>query len=163
MAGAELDIPANIPAMPMLPSQPGAMGTEQGIYIRLPGANFPSAGCTPVDETGDANIAPGASAVLIRIRVPDTQRCVLEAIGFGGDDETATAFLTWSIVLGVDAVPGYVPKPAAMGTLLYPAPMFMLAGSSAIINVIGTASLTAATTLRYIARVRGRFYAEREA
>ncbi len=162
-AGQAVDVPSTVPAGAMLPSQPAALGPEQGQYVKLPGVNFPPAGATPVDETGDGNIAPGASATLVTIQVPDTQRCRLARIGFGADDETATAFLSWTIVLGVDAVPGYTLRPASLGSLLYPADIFILVGSSAQINVRVTASATAAGTLRYIARVSGWLYSEREA
>lgn len=150
------------PVGPVLvqPSQPGALGPEQGVYVRLPGANFPPAGATPVAEPGDANIAPSASATIVSIVVPDTVRFRVESIGFGADDETALAFLNWSIRFGNDAQPGYTNKPAALGTLQYPAPIVLLAGSSVTVNLVVTASASAVVTYRYIAVVRGWFYRE---
>jgi hypothetical protein len=158
-----------IPARPLIgspgpvmvqPSQPGALGPEQGTYIRLPGANFPPAGSTPVAEPGDANIAPGATATIVSIVVPDTLRFRISGIGFGADDETALGFLSWSIRFGPDPQPGYTNKPAALGTLQYPADAFMVAGSSVTVNLVVTASTAAVVTYRYIGVVRGWFWRE---
>ncbi len=160
--GGEVEIPARRSAVQIAPSQPGALGPQTGQYVRLPGASFAPAGATPVDETGDGNIAPSASAVLVSVVVPDGQTFRMAGIGFGADDETCLAFLTWSIQLGNDPVPGYVIKPATVGSLQYLADIFVVVGSSATVNVVGTPLAAAATTYRYICRLRGWFYAERE-
>jgi hypothetical protein len=145
------------------PSQPEAMNPEQGAWIRLPGANFPPAGATPVLEVGDANIAPGGSATIVSITVPDTQRLKFASVGFGADDETALAFLSWSIQFGIDTQPGYVAKPAALGTLLQPAPIVLLAGSSVTVNLVVSASADAVITYRYIGVLQGWLYREQVA
>lgn len=153
-------IPPGVGPVLVQPSQPGALGPEQGVYIRLPGANFPPAGATPVNEPGDANIAPGGTATLVSYVVPDTQRFRIDSVGFGADDETALAFLSWSILYGIDTQPGYLLKPAALGTLQYPAPAFLLAGSSVTVNLVVTASAAAVLTYRYIAVLRGWLFRE---
>lgn len=153
-------IPPGIGPVMVQPSQPDALGSEQGAYIRLPGANFPPAGATPVAELGDGDIAAGASATIVSIVVPDTVRFRLSHVGFGADDETATAFLTWSIQFGTDAQAGYTNKAAALGTLQYPAETFLLAGSSVTVNLVVTAAADAVLTYRYIGLMRGWFYRE---
>lgn len=142
------------------PSQPGAYGPEQGIYIRLPGMNYPPAGATPVDQDGDANIAPGGTATMVSIQVPDGQRFRMVGIGFGADDETSLRFLTWSIQF--DQVPqsGYTAKNAVIGSIVQLTDIVISAGSSATVSVVGIASPLAVLTYRYICRFRGYFYAE---
>ena len=159
-AGQAITVPALIPEAEVQPGQPGANAPEGGQLIQLPGANFPPAGSRAVDETGDANIAPGTEAVMVTFVVPTMLRNVLVGIGFGADDETATAFLSWSIRLGSESVPGYILKPAALGSLLYLAEIFVLAPSGATVNIVGFASAAAVVTYRYIARVRGWNYIE---
>ena len=144
------------------PSQPGALGPQHGQYVRLPGSSFAPAGATPVDETGDGNLAPSTAGTLVSITVPDGQTFRMAGIGFGADDETALAFLTWSIQVGMDSIPGYVSKPATVGSLQYLADIFVVLGSSVTVNVVATPLAAAATTYRYICRVRGWFYAESE-
>lgn len=153
-------IPAGIGPVLVQPSQPGALGPEQGAYIRLPGANFPPAGATPVAEPGDGNIAAGASATIVSIVVPDTVRFRISSIGFGADDETALGYLNWSVLFGNDTQPGFTNKPAALGTLQYPADVFLLAGSSVTVNLVVTASVAAVITYRYIGVMRGWFFRE---
>lgn len=156
-------IPMGVGPVMVQPSQPEALTPEQGAWMRLPGANFPPAGATPVNEPGDANIAAGAQATILSIVVPDTLRFKIDSVGFGADDETALAFLSWSIQFGSDTQPGYVNKPAALGTLLYPAPIVLLAGSSVTVNLVVAASADAVATYRYIGLLRGWFYREERA
>lgn len=145
------------------PSQPGSYGPEQGAYVRLPGSSFPPAGAIPVDIPGDANIAPGALAQLITFAVPDSVRFRMVGIGFGADDEVALRFLTWSIRFNGDTVPGYVGMPAAVGSIRQLAEIFLLAGSSVTVTVQVNINAFAVLTYRYICRVRGHLYAEKEA
>lgn len=143
------------------PSQAGAFGSEQGIYVRLPGVNFPPAGAVPVDVDGDANIAPGASATLVSYLIPDTQRFRMVGIGFGADDETALRFLTWSINFDGIAQPGYTAKNAVIGTIVQLTDIVIAAGSSITVSVIGISSASAVVTYRFICRFRGYLYTER--
>jgi hypothetical protein len=148
-------VPPGLGPETVQPSQPGSLGPEQGSRVSLPGANFPPAGATPVNEPGDANIAAGASATIVSIVVPDTQRFRITGIGFGADDETALAFLTWSVQFGPDPQPGFLNKPATLGTLQVPFPVFMVAGSSVTVNLVVTALAAAVVTYRYIGIIQG--------
>lgn len=145
-----------------LPSQPGALQSEQGLYVRLPGATNPPAGAIPVDVIGDANIAPGASATLVTVPVPDTLRLRIAGIGFTADDDIALGYLSWAVNLGPDPVQGYFSVLAAIGSIRQLAEVFILAGSSQTLTVKGSASALAPLTYRYICRVRGWFYNEKE-
>jgi hypothetical protein len=143
------------------PSLPDALGPERGNYVRLPGVNFPPAGGIAVDVDGDANIAPGGSATLLSVTIPDTQRFRVMGIGFGADDETALRFLTWSIQFNNVPTSGYTQKNAVIGTIVQLAELFISAGSSQTMIVVGNADPTAVLTYRYICRIRGYFYAEK--
>jgi hypothetical protein len=149
-----------LPPVQIQPSQPGALGPEQGIYIRLPGANYPPAGAIAVDIDGDANIAPGATATLVTLTIPDTHRFRMVGIGFGADDEVALRFLSWTIQFNGIGTAGYTQKNAVVGTIVQLAEIFISVGSSQTVTVLGTADATAVLTYRYICRVRGYFYAE---
>lgn len=160
--GEPIQVPQGLPPVRILPSQPGALGPEQGKLIALPGASFPPAGATPVDVIGDGNIAAGASAVLITIPVPDGQRFRVAGIGFGADDETALGFLTWNMRENGDAQPGYNAVPAGIGTIVQLADIFHLSGSSVTFTIVATSATAAVGTYRFISRVRGWFYADKE-
>lgn len=160
--GGQVAVARQLQPEAISPSQPGQLGPEHGIYVRLPGANFPPAGAIAVDVDGDANIAPGGTATLLSIPVPDTYRLRVVGIGFGADDETALRFLTWSLRFGGDPIPGYVQKNAVIGSIVQLTEIFVLAGSSVVFSVQGVASAAAVLTYRYICRVRGHFYTEKE-
>jgi hypothetical protein len=147
---------------PLAPSQPQGSGPEMGQLVKLPGANFPPAGSRGVDLTGDGNIAPGGTATLITIQVPDNQRFRIAGIGFGAGDEVALGFLTWSIKANGDSVPGYEGATAAVGSLRNLSEIFVNLGSSVVVTVTATAAATAVLTYSYIARIRGYFYMELE-
>jgi hypothetical protein len=59
-------------------------------------------------------------------------------------------------------VPGYDNKPAAVGSIRQLADIFVVQGSSAPVTVQASISSLAAVTYRYICRVRGWFYSEKE-
>lgn len=159
----EVQVPRGLPPVLISPSQPDALGPEHGVYVRLPGADFPPAGATAVDEIGDADIAPGASATLVTIPVGDTLRFRVAGIGFGADDESVLRFLTWSVILnGLDPVGAYNNRTSVIGSIRQLADVFLLVGSSSIVTVVATSSATAALTYRFICRVRGWFYNEKE-
>ncbi|MGH7187451.1 MAG: hypothetical protein ACREIB_14380 [Pseudomonadota bacterium] len=161
--GGQSGVARTMPPVLIQPSQPGALGPEQGIYVKLPGADFPPAGARAVDEIGDANIAPGASATLVTVRVPDSYRFRMLGIGFGADDEVALRFLTWAIRADADTIPGYVSVASAVGSIRQLAEIFVVLGSSVTVTVVATSAATAALTYRFICRVRGYFWSEREA
>lgn len=144
------------------PSQADAYGPEQGTYTRLPGSNFPPAGAIPVDPIGDANIAPAASAVLVTVNVPDTLRFRIAGIGFQSDDDIALGYLTWSIRLGPDPAPGYSQMLAAVGSVRQLSYLYVLVGSSQTVTVVATISPLAPITYRYICRLQGWYYSEKE-
>jgi hypothetical protein len=147
------------------PSQPDALGTEQGIYTRLPGANYPPAGARPVDVIGDANLAASAVSALVTITVPDTVRFRIAGIGFGADDDIALGYLTWAILHGSDVAPGYEQQQAAIGSIRQLADIFDLVGSSLTVTVRATISAAAPAApafYRYLCRVRGWFYTEQK-
>ena len=162
--GGATYFPTDLGPVDTSPSQPGALLPEQGVEVKLPGVNFPPAGATPVDAVGDANIAAGATATLVSIQVPDTLRFRVVGIGFGADDETALRFLTWSIrVTGAnDTVPAYFNVPSAVGSIRQLSEIFLLVGSSSLFTVQAISDPTAIIAYRFICRVRGHFYAERE-
>jgi hypothetical protein len=144
------------------PSTPPALGADHGQYVSLPGFNFPPAGCIPVDVIGDANLAPSASGVLITVTVPDTFRLRVAGIGFGADDDIALGYLSWAIRLGPDQVQGYGNVLAAIGSIRQLAEIVVLAAASQTLTVVATIAATAPITYRYIARLRGWFYSEKE-
>ena len=162
IAPGAISIPPVLPEANIQGSQPGAFGPEQGTWVKLPGANFTPAGARAVDEVGDGDIAPGASAVLLTVVVPMGLRFRMAGIGFSAEDESALAFLTWSIT-APDPIPGYVTKPAAVGSVRNLTEIFVLAGSDAVVSVVAANSVLAATPYHFFARVRGWFYAEKEA
>lgn len=153
--------PRGIPPVVLQPSLPNPMGPD-GRPIALPGANYPPAGAVPVDVSGDANIAPGASATLVTFQVPDTTRFRMAGIGFGADDEAALRFLTWSIRSNTDPVSGYVGQTAAVGSIRTLANIFVLVGASAAVTIVGAADAAAGVTFRYICRMQGWLYTEKE-
>jgi len=144
------------------PSQPDAYGPEQGAFVRLPGANFAPAGSVPIDHIGDANIAPGAAATLITVAVPDTLRLRGAGIGFDTDDPVAIGYLTWAILLGPDPAAGYSQMLAAIGSVRQLAEIVVVVGSSQTLTVRASIAATAPITYRYICRLRGWFYSEKE-
>jgi hypothetical protein len=144
------------------PSQPGQLGPDLGTYIRLPGANFAPAGAIPLDVIGDANLAPGASGTLITVTVADTLRLRMDGIGFTADDDIALGYLTWAILAGPDPVPSYSQMQAAVGSVRQLSDIFVLVGSSQTMTVRATISALAPITYRYICRVHGWFYSEKE-
>jgi len=155
--------PLDLGPAPIVPSQPGGLLPEQGVPIKLPGANYPPAGAIAVDLVGDGNIAPAASATLVTFTVPDGLRFRADGIGFGADDEVALRFLTWSIRFNGDPVAaGYNNVPAAVGSIRQLAPIFQLVGSSILFTVLAAADPTAVLTYRYVCRVKGWVYSERE-
>jgi hypothetical protein len=160
--GPAIEVPRDIPPVRIQPSQPGALGPEQGKLVALPGANYPPAGAIPVDMVGDANIAAGARATLVTLQVPDTLRFRVAGIGFGADDETALGFLTWSMLENGDAQPGYNAVPASIGSIRQPAEVFHLSGSSVLFSITALSATTAVVTYRFICRVRGWLYALKE-
>jgi hypothetical protein len=144
----------------LAPSQPG--GTDPAA-IGLPAVNFTPAGATAVDEMGDLVIAAGASGVLLQYQIPESMTLRIAGIGFGADDETSLAFLSWSAQLNGDPYPGYSFKPTAVGSLRNLTEIFITAGSSALFSIVGSATLAAVLPYRYIARIRGWLYSEKEA
>lgn len=155
---AAIGVPARIE-----PSQPAVYGSDQGTYIRLPGANFPPPGAIPVDPIGDANIAPGGTAVLVTVEVPATLRLRIAGIGFHTDDDIALGFLSWSIRIGPDPAPGYSQMLAAVGSVRQLSFIFVPVGSSPqTVTVVATISALAPIVYRYVCRLQGWFYAEKE-
>ncbi len=154
------EIPSRVRPVALAPSQPPGLGQEQG--IRLPGANFPPAGSRPADVIGDLNIAPGGVGTLVTITVPDNLRLIIVGIGFDTDDPVAIGYLTWAILLGPDPVPSYEQMLAAVGSVRQLSTIQVLAGSSQTLTVRATIAATAAVTYRFICRIRGWYYSERE-
>jgi len=160
--GRPIQVPRDLAPVQILPSQPGALGLEYGTPVALPGQAFAPAGATPVDQVGDGNIAPGGSATLVQIPVPDGQRFRVAGIGFGADDETALGFLSWSMLENADPQIGYNTVPAAIGSIQQLADIFHLSGSSVLFRIVANSAATAGVTFRFICRVRGWFYAIKE-
>lgn len=152
-------VPDGYGPAPLQGSQPGAQGPEQGMWVRLPGSSFAPAGSTPVDETGDANVAPSGTATILTVTVPTGQRFRVAGIGFSAEDETSLAFLSWSINAPAP-VPGYINKPAAIGSIRQLADVFIVVGSDATLSVVVASSAVAATTFHFYCRLRGWFWTE---
>jgi hypothetical protein len=143
------------------PSQAAALASVGPPEVGLPGSNFPPAGSTPVDELGDGDIAPGGTAVLLTIRIPDTFRFRMAGIGFGADDEVALGFLRWSIRSDGDVVPGYFNMTAGIGSIRQLASIVYVGGGSSTITIVAIIDPLAVLTYRYIVRAQGWFYLER--
>jgi hypothetical protein len=158
--GGVAQVPVGGSPVPIGPSQPSALAPEGTVSVILPGVNFPPAGATPVDEIGDADLAPSAAnQPLVTIRVPDTLRFRMSGIGFGADDEVALGFLTWAIQLtGGAAVPSYWGQTSAVGSIRQLSNIVLLVGSSQVVTVVANIAADAALTYRYIARVQGWIY-----
>jgi hypothetical protein len=156
------EVPRGLGPARIQPSQPDPLGSEQGMYVRLPGANFPPAGAIAVDTIGDANIAPAGTATLVTIKIPDTYRFRMVGIGFGADDETALRFLTWNIQLDQVATSGYVNVTSAVGSIRQLADIFMVVGSSLQVTIVANSDPSAVLTYRFICRVRGHFWSDKE-
>ena len=161
-AGAsDIELPRNLPTQPFIPSQPAALGQESGLKVALPGVNYPPAGATPVDEMGDATLPAGGTGLFVTVPLQDQQRFRMAGIGFTADDETALAFLSFTIFAGAFPVPGYINKRAAIGTVQFLSDIFILTGSTLPITVVGTSDVLAVVPYRFICRVRGWYYFER--
>jgi hypothetical protein len=164
-----LQIPPGIAPVSVQSGQPGALSPEQGIWVRLPAANFPPAGGSPVDELGNAVLAAGGAAgLMLTIPVPAGQRFTLAQIGFSASDETSLQFFTWTIFFGPNPLPGYINKSAVIGTLGQAAAVDVVTQATQPVTVMGMCSAQAGTHLgvaisyTYFARIRGWFYAEQE-
>jgi hypothetical protein len=59
-------------------------------------------------------------------------------------------------------VPAYFNVPSAVGSIRQLSEIFLLVGSSAALTVNAISDATAVITYRFICRLRGHFYAERE-
>ena len=156
-------VPDGYGPAPLQGSQPGAQGPEQGIWVRLPGSSFAPAGSTPVDETGDANVTAGGTATILTVTVPTGQRFRMAGIGFSAEDESSLSFLSWSITTNTVAVPGYINKPAAIGSVRQLADIFIVVGSDATVSVVVANSTLAAATYHFYCRLRGWYWTEKEA
>ncbi len=142
------------------PSQP--RGGDPRRRIILPGCDFPPADAIAVDEIGDGDIAAAVTQTLVTVVVPDNLTFRISGIGFGADDESSLRFLTWTITATPPGVPipGYVNKPAAVGSIPQVSNIFSVQGSSVTIRVDATNNNL--VTLHYVCRLQGWFYAERE-
>lgn len=149
-----------LPPAALPQSQPMGPGPESGTPVRLPGANFPPAGSRGLVPVGDGDIAPGGTATLITVQIPDNARLRINAIGFGADDEVALGFLTWSIQASGIVIPGYEAVPAALGSLRNPYPVTINLGSSQLVTVTASSDATAVLTYHFIAEIQGYFYTE---
>ncbi len=162
-------VPVGVRPATIMPGQPGAMSPEQGVFVRLPGSNFAPAGSTPVDEMGDANIGAAATQLFLTVNVPDGQRFTMADIGFTADDETSLQFLSWTIFVGPNPLPGYINKSAVIGTLSQLGILGRVVQASQPVTIIGAVSANVGTHLgvgivyHYFCRVYGWFYAEQEA
>lgn len=156
------DVPRNLGPAMMQPSSP-VMGSPNRRVI-LPGATFPPADAIPVDLTNDADIADGASATLITIRVPDQLTLRIAGIGFGAGDESGLVFLSWSLWRDppVSTITPYVNMDASIGSIQQLSDVFVIVGSSVVVTLIATNNSPIPATYRFAARVRGWFYSETE-
>lgn len=154
--------PPDLGPVPQRASQPNALDTPDRL-IGLPGANFPPAGAQVLEAFGDADIAAGATAVIVTVVVPDTYRFRVAGIGFSADDETSLRFLTWSVQADPPkgTVPGYDNMPASIGSVQQLSEVFILLGSSVIMTIVGTNVSLVPISYHFICRVRGWFYTER--
>lgn len=164
IAPGVIAVPDGYGPAPLQGSQPGAQGPEQGMWVRLPGSSFAPAGSTPVDETGDANVAAGGTATILTVTVPTGQRFRMAGVGFSAEDESSLAYLSWSINSPASVpVPGYINKPAAIGSVRQLAEIFIVVGSDSTATVVVANSTLAAATYHFYCRLRGWFYTEKDA
>lgn len=136
---------------PTLPGGPAPAGT---VPVKLPGANFPPAGALAVDELGDANIAPGTTALVLTIPVAETGQLRIDGIGFGADDEASLRFLSWTLFLDQDPT-AYSNIGAAVGTVVQPSPIFLHVAGPRTVRLELTSAAAAILTYRFVARVKG--------
>jgi len=135
--------------------------------VSLPGEDFPPAGAIPVDQINEADVASGAAAgtAITTITVPDTYRFRIAGIGFGAEDESGLRFLSWTLNVSPPGAPvyGYVNMPAAIGSIAYPAFVFIVLGSSVTFTVQVVNNAAVAVTYHYFVRTQGWYYSEKEA
>ena len=160
--GGVTQVPRGLGPAAISPSQPEALAPEKAPKIELPGFNFPPPGSTPVDRSGDAVIAPGASATLVTYVVPAALRFRMEGIGFDAIDDVALGFLTWAILINDAAAPDYYGQTAAVGSIRDLAEIVLGAGNTSVVTVVAFIDATAFFSYTYQCRIRGWAYSETE-
>lgn len=141
------------------PTLPGAQ-IPDGLRVGLPGVNFPPAGANPIDQLGDADVAPGATVGILTVVVPVNLQLRLDGIGFGAEDESALRFLSWDLLDNGVPAQGYFGQAATIGTIEQTSPIFLHARGPTTVVLQVTPSLAAVVTYRFIARLKGWLFTE---
>lgn len=153
-----------IPPQPFGGSLPGG-DSAPNRRVDLPSAYAPAAGDPPVDEIQEADISAGASANVLTFQIPDTYTLRVAGIGWGAEDESGLRFLSWSLFTDPPGIPfyPYVNKPAAIGSIEEPSPIFLCIGSSALVRLVATNNSSVPVAYHYFARMVGWMFRERMA
>lgn len=156
-------VPRHLGPAPYLPSQPeGPNNVERRII--LPGSTFPPPDAVPVDVIGEADIANGASANILAVQIPDGFTFRIAGIGFGAIDASALAFVSWTVRAtppGIGITP-YLNQPAGIGSIQQLSEVFVVRGSSELIQLVLANTAAVPITYHYVGRMRGWFYRELE-
>jgi len=134
--------------------------TRDRTAVTLPGFQTAPQGSIPVDRMFDATIAPGASATLITIPVPQGVMLTLVGVGFDSFDPIALAYLSWSFLRSGDPDREYTNQTAVVGSLREPSPIVFLMGNAQTFTLVLTVNVGSPVSYTYGARVRGWFYSE---
>jgi hypothetical protein len=135
---------------------PGGSGQK----VILPGINYFPAGGYPIDSEFDQDIAPGATAILVSLQVPEKLQLRLTGIGFGADDEVALRFLTWNLLLNGDPFRAYTAQAATIGSIPQVSPINFHVRDNCLVTIALTSDATAVITYRFIVRVTGYFFSD---
>jgi hypothetical protein len=128
--------------------------------IGLPGFNFPPQGAYPVDQQADAAIAPGASATLITVVVPQGSMLRVAGIGFDAFDPIALSYLTWSLLVAGQPDRAYTNQTAVIGSIRTLADIVFFVANQTTLTLVASVAAAAPVTYTYAARLRGWFYSE---
>jgi len=150
--------PIGAPA-PLRAALPRGMG-EPFRAVVLPPFHYAPEGCFPLDLQGEADIAPSTTVNLISFTVPNSQKCRLNGIGFGADDEVGLRFLTWQLLINGDPSQAYGSSKANIGNLSDPSTIIQSATNGQLITLSATMGAGAILPYHIVARITGWLYLE---
>jgi hypothetical protein len=99
---------------PFRRNYPGGMAPEGGQSIRLAPYNFPPRGALAIDDfvSFDFNAAAPSAFALNVVNVPVGMQARIDAVGFGGPDESLLQVASWSLGITQFPVQTGLPQPS---------------------------------------------------
>lgn len=159
--GGVVEVPIDLPAVEIKPPSPEGPQRDAGLAVALPGEFTPAYGSLPVENIGDADIAPGAEAIIVSYQVPESFRHRMAGIGFSADDETALRFLSWRIEMNSTRQPPYVNVPSGIGSIQQLSTVVFFAPGGTRLDIVASSDPAAGSTFRFICRVQGWHFIEK--